>query len=142
MVLDDQLVRRDANVERVVLAPAVSLYLTLLLRAEVREDLETRAPAFDLHLPVHDDSGRHDDQVRTPNAIVTCKRRKHRDSLNSLAEAHLIRKDTVQLAIVQCNEPIETNDLVLTQRSSQQERYLRAHCRLVERVAGRLEVLD
>ena len=52
--------------ESVGLAPAVALGLALLGAAKVGEQLESRAPLLELHLPVqHDRCGDHD-QVGTP----------------------------------------------------------------------------
>lgn len=73
MVLDHQLVGGDTNVERVLLAPALSLNLALFLRAEVGQNLESWTPALEFHLPVDYDRGWDYDEVRTPNATVTCQ---------------------------------------------------------------------
>jgi len=59
VVLDDQLVGCDTNVEGVVFAPAMSLDLPFFLGSEVRENFEARTPPFELHFPVHDDGGWH-----------------------------------------------------------------------------------
>lgn len=71
MVLDHEFVRGDANVERIVFAPAVPLDLPLLLRAEVSKDLEARAPFLEFDFPVHDDCRWHNNEVRSPDAFVT-----------------------------------------------------------------------
>ena len=58
MILDYQLVGGDADMEAIVFAPTLTLHFALLLRAKVCQDLQCRAPALELHLPVDDDSRR------------------------------------------------------------------------------------
>ena len=118
MILDDKLVRSDADVEGVFLRPALSLHLSLFLRPEVGQDLQGRAPTLELHLPVDNDGGGHNDEVRTPDTSVTGQRGEQRDRLNGLSESHFISQYTVQSLIVQSYKPIETDDLVLAEVSS------------------------
>ena len=48
----------------------LSLHLAFLLTAKVSEDLETRTPAFQLHLPVQHHTRGDDDEVRAPVACM------------------------------------------------------------------------
>ena len=100
VILDHKLVRSNADVKRVLFAPTMSLDLSLLLGTEVGENLETWAPLFEFHFPVHDDGCRHHDQVRAPDTLVTGQRRQHRDSLNSLTKSHLISQNTVKFSVM------------------------------------------
>ncbi len=72
VVLDDQLVRCDANMERIVFAPALSFQFSLLLTSEIGEHLQRRTPPLELHFPVDHNSRRHDDQMGAPDAAVAC----------------------------------------------------------------------
>jgi|LauGreDrversion4_2_1035121.scaffolds.fasta_scaffold22543_5 hypothetical protein len=72
MVLDHQLIRGDADVEGVVLAPAMSLSFALLLRPEIGKDLEGGTPLLELHLPVDDDGCRNYDQMGSPHSFLAC----------------------------------------------------------------------
>lgn len=72
VVLDDQLVRRDANMERVVFAPALPLLFALFLASKIGEHLQRRAPSLELHFPVDHNGRGHDDQMGAPDAAVTC----------------------------------------------------------------------
>ena len=90
MVLNHQLVRSDANVERILFTPALTLQLSLLLRAEVCQHLQTGTPALELHLPVNHDRCGDDNEVRTPNPSVASKRGQQRNRLNRFTETHLI----------------------------------------------------
>ena len=129
MVLNHQLVGRDAHMEGVVLTPALPLEFALLLSAEVRKNLETRAPSLELHLPVDHDRRRHDDQVRSPDASVARKRGEERYGLNSLSKTHFVSQNPIQPLVVKSDEPIESDDLVLSQRPVQEERNLGQHIR-------------
>ena len=77
MVLNDKFIRGDANVERIVLAPSLPLDFPFLLRTKVSQDLESRAPPLELHLPVNDDGCRHYNKVWTPHPLVTGKGCEH-----------------------------------------------------------------
>ena len=70
MILDHELVRRDAHMERVFLTPSLALRLSFFLRSEVGKNLKRRAPALELHLPVDNDGSGHDDQVWTPDTAI------------------------------------------------------------------------
>lgn len=102
----------------------MSLELSLFLRAEIGQDLEGRTPLLELHLPVDDDSGGYNDKMWTPNTLITSQGGKHRDRLNGLTKTHLIGKDAIELLVVQSYQPIKTDDLILSQRPLQEERYL------------------
>ena len=67
-VLQRERVRRDADVERVGLRPALALELALLGGAVVRQQLERGAPLLELHLPVEHHAGGHHHQARAPVA--------------------------------------------------------------------------
>ena len=121
MILDDKFIGSDADVERIILAPAMTFDLSLLLRAEIGENLEGWAPLFEFHLPINDDSGRHYNQMRAPYSLITGQRSKHRYGLNRFSKAHLISEDTIQLLIMQGNKPVQTDNLILSQGAVKQE---------------------
>ena len=104
-----------------------SLSLSLLERAEVGENLEGWTPLLELHLPVEHDTCGHDDQVRSPHALLTRQMCQQRDRLNRLAQTHLICKDAVEAVLVQRCQPVESDDLVFAQTVLQQERHRRLY---------------
>ena len=85
VILNHQLIRRDAHVKRVLFAPPMPLDLPLLLRAEVCEYLQCRAPLLELHLPIDNNGSGHDNQVRAPDALIAGEGCNHRDCLDGLA---------------------------------------------------------
>jgi hypothetical protein len=123
----------------VLLAPPVSLDLPLFLRAKVCKDFESRAPPFELHFPVHDDSCGDNDQVRSPNAFVASKGGKHRNSLDGLSKTHLVCKYTIEFAVMKSDEPVETNDLILSELSLNKKRNFGVHLSFVKSVPCWLE---
>jgi len=104
-------------VEAIVLGPASSLQLPLLLRAEVSEDLKRRSKPLELLLPVHDDGCRDNDQVRAPHSSFSGEVGDHRDRLDGFSETHLVSEDTVQLPVVKSGEPVESNDLIWSEHA-------------------------
>ena len=101
MILNHQLVRSYTHVEGVVLTPPMPLNLSFLLRTEICEYLEGGAPFFEFHLPIDNNGGGYDDQVRAPDSAVACQAGKHRYGLYGLSEAHLIGQDPVEFLVVQ-----------------------------------------
>lgn len=69
LILKRDFVRSDANLEVIHLAPSCSLLLSLFRWSVVRHDLKCWAPLLEFDLPVDQDTRRHDDQVRTPDAL-------------------------------------------------------------------------
>ena len=63
-------VRRDADVEVELVVPTLTQLLPSLGRAVVSEDLEPGEKLFKFHFPVHENTSRHDDQMRTPDAPI------------------------------------------------------------------------
>lgn len=61
LVRDRQLVGRDADVECMRRCPALPFLLPVLLMAVVRQGLETREKAFELHFPVEKHARWNDD---------------------------------------------------------------------------------
>ena len=142
MVLDGELVGGDAHVERVRLGPALALGAALLGRAEVGEQLEAGTPLLELHLPVEQHRRGHDDQVRAPDLPLARQVREQRDRLDRLAEAHLVREDAVQVALVHRGQPAHAHQLVLAEITAQQLRHRHLHLlRLGQRPAARLHAL-
>lgn len=70
-----------------------ALGLALLEGAKVGEDLEGGAPALELVLPVEQDGGRHDDEVRAPVAMLQGQVGQQGDGHDGLPQTHLIRQD-------------------------------------------------
>lgn len=70
VILNYKLVRGDADVERIFLAPPMPLNLPLFLRAKVGQNLQCRAPLFEFHLPVDNDCCGYNNKMRSPNALI------------------------------------------------------------------------
>ena len=92
--------------ERVFLAPAMSLDFFLFLGSKIGQNLLCGAPLLEFHLPIYDYSGGHDDEVRTPHTLITGKRCQHRNGLDGLSQSHFICQDTVQLFVMKCHKPV------------------------------------
>lgn len=137
-ILGGKVVRGDADMERVLFAPSKTLLFPLLLTTIVAEDLEGRSPALELALPVEDDTGGHNNEMRTPDLVLTSEVGKKGDGHDGLAETHLVSQDAVEFGVVHGGEPLESDLLVLAHLSSQQERHFcldscrreRCSCRL------------
>ena len=119
MILDHKLVRSNANVKWVLFAPAVSLDSSFLLVPEIGKYLEARTPPFELHLPVHDDGGWNNDEMWSPSAFITGQRGKHCNGLDGFSQTHFVCQYSIELPIVQCDHPVQSNNLIFTQRSFQ-----------------------
>ena len=70
-VTTGQRIGGDADVEMVFVVPTLSKFLATLRVSMVAKDLETWQKLLELHLPVQEDTGRHDDQVRSPDTTIT-----------------------------------------------------------------------
>lgn len=73
LVGEDDLVAGDADLPVVLRVPTDTLLLTLLLVAVVGQHLHAGQELLELHLPVQDDRGGHDDEMRAPHTLVACK---------------------------------------------------------------------
>ena len=72
VILNDQLVGCDTHVKRIVFGPSLPLHFSFFLRSKVGQNLEGRAPSLELHLPVDNQSGWYDNQMRSPNTSIAC----------------------------------------------------------------------
>ena len=75
-------VRRDTDVELVPIIPTLSELLTTFRGPVVTQNLEAREELLELHFPVEKDTGRHNDEMRTPDASVAGKVSEKCDGLN------------------------------------------------------------
>jgi hypothetical protein len=71
--------------EGVILAPTMPFDLSLLLRSEIGQNLKSRTPLFELHLPIYNDCSWYNNQVMSPDSFITRQRCKHRNSLDSFS---------------------------------------------------------
>ena len=78
-------VRRDADIEMEFIVPALAQLLPSLGSTVISKDLESREKLLKFHLPVHENTGRHDNQMRTPDALIACKMGQESDSLDGLS---------------------------------------------------------
>lgn len=113
VVLNDEFVRSNADMKGIIFAPAVSLDLSFSLRSKVCEYFEARAPLLKLHFPVHDDGGRNNNEMGSPNSSIAGQGSKHGDGLNSLTKPHFICQNSVELSVVERDHPVHSDDLVL-----------------------------
>lgn len=66
-----QRIGSDADVEMVLVVPTLPKFLATFRVSVVAKDLKTWQELLELHLPVQEDTGGHDDQVRPPNTTIT-----------------------------------------------------------------------
>lgn len=71
LILKNELVGGDADVPQVGVIPAFPLFRSLFSAAVVGEDLETRRPLLELHLPIEHNTGRDDNEMGAPYALLT-----------------------------------------------------------------------
>jgi hypothetical protein len=142
VILDHELVRSDAHVKRILFAPAVSLELALFLGAEVSQYLQGWAPSLELHFPVDNNRSGYDNEVRSPDTLIAGHRRNHRDSLDSLTQAHLISQDTVEPLVMKRYQPVQSDDLILAKLATQQEWDLCLHLCTLQRKTSRRKRLS
>lgn len=69
-ILQNQLVACYAHVERVLLHPAFPFLLSFILIAVVGQNFEAWTELLEFHLPIENDTCRHNDQVRTPDFML------------------------------------------------------------------------
>lgn len=112
LVGEHDLIAGNAHLPMVFCVPAHALLLTLLLVAVVGQNLHAGQKLFELHLPVQNDRGGDDDEVRTPNTFVARKMTKKSDSLDrfsavsyvrapgSSPKTHLVGQDTVHVVAI------------------------------------------
>lgn len=70
VICDSNFIAGDANMETIEFGPSLAFKLSFLGRSKVGHDLESGTPSFKLNLPIHEDSGWYDDQMRSPNAFL------------------------------------------------------------------------
>ena len=71
--------------------------------------------------------------MRAPDAAFASQTSEEGNSLDGLAETHLISQDTVEPLVMECHEPVQAYDLVLAQLACEHEGDLGEN-------VGRLEV--
>ena len=92
----------DADVKRVEFGPSFSFLLPFFGRAKICHDFEGWAPSFELNLPVHKNGGWDNHEMRTPNTLFNGQMGEKGNSLDSLAQTHLISEDAVHSFVVEC----------------------------------------
>lgn len=81
LVLKYELIRCDTNVPQVIVEPTFPFLGALFPAPVVGENFETWCPFLELHLPVEHDTGRDNNEMRSPDALFT---RKMSDQSNGL----------------------------------------------------------
>lgn len=77
-------IRGDADVEVGLIVPALSEFLPTLGGTVIGEDLEARKKLLELHFPVQENAGGHDNEVRSPYTAVAGQVSEKGDGLNRL----------------------------------------------------------
>lgn len=93
--------------------PYRSFEFSFLLVTVVGQYLETRTPFLELHFPIEHDTCGDNNKMRAPAAFLACQMSQHSDGHDRLAKAHLVSQDTIQTLLVHCDQPVQTNVLVL-----------------------------
>ena len=91
-----------------------SFQFPFLLVPVVGKYLETWTPLLKLHLPVKHNTGRNNNQMRTPAAFFARQVGQNSDGHDRLTKAHLVSQNTIQTLLVHGDQPVQTNILVLT----------------------------
>lgn len=69
-IATSQSIRRDADVEMVFVIPSLAELLPALRVSMIAQYFEAGKKLLELHLPVEQDAGRYDNEVRPPYATV------------------------------------------------------------------------
>lgn len=77
-------VRSDTDVEVRLVGPPLTKFLSTFSGTVICEDFEARKKLLELHFPVQENTGRHDDEMRAPDAPVAGKVSEEGDGLNRL----------------------------------------------------------
>ncbi len=116
-----ELIARDADVEAVLGVPANALLFAFLLTAVIGENLETGQELLEFDLPIEHDTGWGYHEMWAPNAFVASEMSKERDSLDGLAQTHLVCKNAIDAVRVQASQPLEADLLVRSQLATEQK---------------------
>ena len=124
-------VRRDTDIKMELVIPALTQLLPSLGRAVVSEDFEPWEKLLEFHLPVHEDTSWHNNQVWTPDAPIACQMGQESDGLDGLAgngsanvyerkgkhipKPHLICEDAIEVPSVDAGKPFQPSLLVRPQ---------------------------
>jgi len=74
----------------------LSFHFAIFNGTVIGEDFERWAPLLQFHLPVQHHARRHDDQMRAPDALLTCEVREQCDRLDGLPESHFVGENAVE----------------------------------------------
>lgn len=108
MVLDHQFVRRDAHMECIHFGPADAFLFAFFLCAVIGEYFEAGTPFLEFHLPIEHHRRWDNDQMRSPVAFDACQMGEQRNRLDGFTQTHLVGQNSVQIAVVHCDQPIKT----------------------------------
>jgi hypothetical protein len=61
--------------------------------------------------------------MRAPDTFIAGQRGQHGNSLNGFPETHLVSEDAIKFFVMKSYKPIQTNNLVLSERTMKQEWY-------------------
>ncbi|SRR5216684_3729107 len=114
-------VRRNADVEMVLVVPTMTQLFSSFGRAVVSKDLESWQKLLEFHFPVHENAGRHNNQVRAPDTPIACQMSQKSDGLDGLPRSrsanvggkegkhtpkpHFICKDAIEVPGMDAREP-------------------------------------
>lgn len=82
LVVDDKLIGSNADMPCILFIPTFPFLLALFGVAVIGENFETRSPFLELHFPVENDASRNDNEMWSPNMLLTSKMRNESDCLN------------------------------------------------------------
>lgn len=116
LVLYDEVVRRKQHVEAARLERRRLQRAARVRAASVHHLNDGGRPPVELEHPVREGRQRHDDQERTVHALLLHQVGDQSDSLNRLAETHLVGENAVQVVVVQRHEPLEAFELSFTRK--------------------------
>ena len=124
-------VGRDADIEVVLVVPALTQLFPSFGRAVVSQNLESWKKLLEFHFPVHENTGRHNDQVRTPDTLIACQMGQESNCLDSFSisesanveqkkseytpKPHFICKDAIEIPGVNAGKPFQPGLLVWSQ---------------------------
>src|SRR5208282_3802867 len=71
LVVDDKLVRSNADMPCILFIPTFPFLLPLFCIAVISENFETWSPLLEFHLPIENDASRNNNEMWSPNMLLT-----------------------------------------------------------------------
>lgn len=118
--------------ETVDLGPSLALDFPFFLSSELCHDFEAWTPFLELEFPLQNNGCRNHDQVWPPNSLFASQVGQHSDRLHGLSQAHFVSQNAIDFLVMKRDQPLRSDQLLLTQVVLEQKRLLHPDCRFLQ----------